>query len=71
MTTTETTSTQGKSTEPHLARAAKKRSKSEGRKKRVQKLKTDKEFAKAFFESKAKRAADKKSAFRKKKSRKK
>lgn len=38
-----------------------------GRAKRKTKLAGDKEFAKAFFEAKSKRAADKKTAFRKKK----
>ncbi len=42
-----------------------------GRKKRQQKLKTDKEFAKTFFAAKSKRSTEKKSAFRKKKSKKK
>lgn len=42
-----------------------------GRKKRAQKLKSDREFAKTYFAAKSKRANDKKSAFRKKKSRKK
>lgn len=50
---------------------AKRRKKAEGRKKRSAKLKTDREFAKTFFEAKSKRAGEKKSAFRKKKSRKK
>ena len=45
--------------------------KAEGRKKRVAKLNADRAVAKAFFEAKSKRSADKKSAFRKKKSRKK
>lgn len=47
------------------------RKKLEGRKKRVLKLKTDPEFAKKYFESKSKRALDKKTAFRKKKRKKK
>lgn len=38
-----------------------------GRSKRKLRLKTDKEFAKAYFEGRSKRAADKKSAYRKKK----
>lgn len=41
--------------------------KAAGRKKRAQKLATDKAFAKTFFEGKSKRAADKKAAYRKKK----
>jgi hypothetical protein len=54
-----------------LARAARRKKKTAGRKKRVLKLKTDKEFAKTYFEARGKRANDKKAAFRKKKSRKK
>jgi hypothetical protein len=42
-----------------------------GRKKRQSKLLTDKEFAKAYFAGKSKRANDKKSVFRRKKTRKK
>ncbi|NDD91056.1 hypothetical protein EBZ37_03100 [bacterium] len=42
-----------------------------GRKKRKAKLQGNREVAKAYFEAKSKRNADKKSAFRKKKSRKK
>jgi hypothetical protein len=45
--------------------------KAAGRKKRVEKLKTDKNFAKTYFEAKSKKANDKKSAFKKKKNRKK
>jgi hypothetical protein len=45
--------------------------KKQGRKKRALKLQTDKEFAKTFFAARSKRSTDKKSAFRKKKSRKK
>lgn len=51
--------------------ASRKKKKAEGRKKRVAKLKTDKEFAKKFHDSKSKRAIDKKAAFRKKKSKRK
>ncbi len=54
-----------------LARAARRRKKAAGRKKRTLKLRTDKEFAKTFFEARSKRSNDKKAAFRKKKSRKK
>ncbi len=50
---------------------SRKKVRAEGRKKRTQKLKTDREFAKTYFAGKSKRAADKKSAFRKKKSKKK
>jgi hypothetical protein len=53
----------------HLALRRKK--KTEGRNKRVLKLKTDKEFSKTYFERKSKRAAEKKSTFRKKKNKKK
>jgi hypothetical protein len=42
-----------------------------GRKKRVAKLKSSKEVSKAYHDAKSKRATDKKSAFRKKKSKKK
>lgn len=49
------------------AKLSRKTRKTLGRKKRVVKLKTDKEFAKTFFEAKSKRAIDKKAAFRKKK----
>jgi hypothetical protein len=52
-------------------RNVRKRKKAEGRKKRTLKLRTDKEFAKQYFEGKSKRATDKKSGFRKKKSKKK
>ncbi|HLE00681.1 MAG TPA: hypothetical protein VJB59_10510 [Bdellovibrionota bacterium] len=53
------------------ANLSRRRLRTEGRKKRALKLKTDKEFAKKFFEAKSKRSTDKKSAFRKKKMRKK
>lgn len=43
----------------------------EGRDKRAALLKTDKEYAKKYFEGKSKRAAEKKSSFRKKKNKKK
>jgi hypothetical protein len=54
-----------------LARAARRKKKTAGRKKRALKLKTDKAYAKTVFEGRSKRSNDKKSAFRKKKSRKK
>jgi hypothetical protein len=54
-----------------LARALRRRKKAAGRKKRSLKLRSDKEYAKTFFEGRSKRANDKKSAFRKKKTRKK
>lgn len=41
-----------------------------GRVKRAKKIHADKEFAGKFFESKSKRSADKKTAFRKKKAKK-
>jgi len=41
--------------------------KAAGRKKRAQKLATDKDFAKSFHEAKSKRAVEKKASFRKKK----
>ncbi len=41
-----------------------------GRDKRQAKIQTDKEFAKAFFAARSKRAADKKVSFRKKKAKK-
>lgn len=63
MTTTQT-ATEGKT-------LGRRRLRAEGRKKRKLKLATDKEFAKTFFAAKSKRAIEKKSAFRKKKSRKK
>lgn len=53
------------------AKLGRKRIKADGRKKRILKLRTDKEFAKTFFEAKSKRSTDKKSTFRKKKTRKK
>ncbi len=52
-------------------RALRRRLKAAGRKKRALKLQADKAFAKTFFEARSKRANDKKSAFRKKKSKKK
>ena len=72
-----TTETEVKAAKPAAGTAApatqvsRKKKKDLGRKKRVLKLKTDKAFAKAFHEGKSKRAADKKSAFRKKKTKKK
>ena len=46
---------------------SRKTTKKEGRAKRTQRLKSDVEFKKAFFEGKSKRANEKKAAFRKKK----
>jgi hypothetical protein len=56
---------------PELARALKKKARRAGKKKLVAKLRGDKEFAKTYFEARSKRSTEKKSAFRKKKSRKK
>lgn len=52
-------------------RAARRKLKAAGRKKRAQKLQADKEFAKTFFGARSKRSTDKKQLFRKKKTRKK
>jgi hypothetical protein len=52
------------------AKLGRKTKKKLGRDKRKAKIATDKEFAKAHFEGKSKRAADKKTAFRKKKNKK-
>jgi hypothetical protein len=74
MSTTETSPTSPKTSTaatPAAPQLGRRRQKTEGRTKRVLKLKTDKEFAKAYFEAKSKRSNDKKSAFRKKKSKKK
>ena len=49
------------------AKLGRKTLKAAGRKKRAAKLATDKEFAKAFFAAKSKRATDKKAGYRKKK----
>jgi len=69
MSTTETTQTSSASAQPKSV--SRRKVKSAGRKKRSLKLKTDKEFAKQYFEGKSKRSTEKKSAFRKKKNRKK
>lgn len=58
-------------TTPAKGALGRRKLRTEGRKKRALKLKTDKEFAAKYFEAKSKRANDKKSAFRKKKSKKK
>ncbi len=50
---------------------ARRKKKAEGRKKRTQKLRSDRTVAKAYHEGKSKRSTEKKAAFRKKKSRKK
>jgi hypothetical protein len=74
MSTNETTpasTTPAKSQDPKVLHNLRKKKKAEGRKKRSLKLKTDKEFTKQYFEAKSKRSNDKKSAFRKKKSKKK
>ncbi len=54
-----------------VKRSLRKFKKKLGRGKRALKLKTDKEFAKTFFEARSKRSTDKKSTFRKKKNKKK
>jgi hypothetical protein len=56
---------------PGATKNLRRKKKAEGREKRALRLKTDKEFAKSFFEGKSKRAIEKKAAFRKKKSKKK
>lgn len=56
---------------PGAAKNIRRRKRVEGRKKRKLKLQTNKEFAKAYFEAKSKKSSEKKSAFRKKKSKKK
>jgi hypothetical protein len=56
---------------PEVRRALKKKARRAGKKKLVAKIRTDKEFAKTYFEGRSKRSTDKKSTFRKKKSRKK
>jgi hypothetical protein len=72
MSTTETNQTNPASAQSTaVVHNVRRRKKAEGRKKRVLKLKTDKEFAKQYFEARSKRSAEKKSAFRKKKSKKK
>lgn len=53
------------------SKGTKKRARRAAKKKRVAKLHTDKEYAKSYFEARSKRSGDKKSTFRKKKSRKK
>jgi hypothetical protein len=65
--------TAGKEAATELAkkRALRRRLRTAGRNKTAAKLKTDKEFAKGFFEGKSKRALEKKAAFRKKKTKKK
>ncbi len=58
-------------TEKTALRALRKHLRKKGREKRALKLVSDKEFAKTFFEARSKRSTEKKSAFRKKKSKKK
>ncbi len=45
---------------------SRKKMRAEGRRKRVDRLKKDAPFAKAYFEAKSKRSAEKKSSFRRK-----
>jgi hypothetical protein len=70
MSTQETTQTPSAPKSP-VSAGSRRSKKAEGRKKRTLKLRSDKEFAKQYFESKSKRSVEKKSAFRKKKSKKK
>ncbi len=70
-TTIEAKSPQAQATAPSVLRNLRRKKKSEGRKKRSLKLKTDKDFSKKYFEAKSKRSSDKKSSFRKKKNKKK
>ncbi|MGK5083176.1 hypothetical protein WDW37_07700 [Bdellovibrionota bacterium FG-1] len=65
------TNAQAPTTEIAKKRALRRQKKTAGRKKLTAKLKTNKEFAKTYFEGRSKRANEKKVAFRKKKSRKK
>jgi hypothetical protein len=58
-------------TELAKKRALRRRTRADHRKKLSAKLKTDKEFAKGYFDARSKRAIEKKAAFRKKKSKKK
>src|SRR6184192_4355103 len=53
------------------SKGARKKLRREGRKKLITKLRTNLEFAKTYFEAKSKRSTEKKSALRKKKSKKK
>lgn len=71
MATAQTTSTATSATDLAKKRALRRRTRAEHRKKLAAKLKTDKEFSKAYFGARSKRAVDKKSAFRKKKNKKK
>jgi hypothetical protein len=64
---TQTTVTTKTPAEKNARRAARRA----GKKKLASKIVTDREFAKTYFGAKSKRAADKKSAYRKKKSKKK
>ena len=52
-------------------RALRRRTRADHRKKLTAKIRTDKEFAKGYFEARSKRAIEKKATFRKKKSKKK
>jgi len=72
MSTNEISNVKPSSTDqPAALHNLRKRKKAEGRKKKAQKLQSNKEFAKSYFEAKSKRSTEKKSAFRKKKSKKK
>ncbi len=52
-------------------RSLRRKARAAGRKTRAKKIAGDREFAKTLFEARSKRSSDKKSAFRKKKARKK
>lgn len=56
---------------PAVKRNQRRKSRAQHRKKMATRLQTEKDFAKAYFEGKSKRATDKKVAYRKKKNRKK
>ena len=56
---------------PTPANWGRRRRKTAGRSKRKLKLQADKEYARSYFAARSKRSTDKKSAYRKKKSRKK
>ena len=60
-----------KKTDSQSAKNLRRKKKSQGRRKRLEKLKTDPEYKKAYFEAKSKRSTEKKSAFRKQKTKKK
>jgi hypothetical protein len=71
MTATATTTAQPKSPKQDKSPGMRKHLRKLGRAKRRAKLLGDKEYAKTFFAARSKRSTDKKSTFRKKKSKKK